>query len=136
VIFHTGGAPASPPYLFELYAYDDPADLLLTEDDFDRPMTLIATVDPWVDGSAPSFGDITVSFDVADVVNAYLGSKLGFQVRLKDDLATTDFARRGYGMGSLPDDVGPPKLVLTPEPGTAALLALGLAMLEFRRRRA
>ena len=48
-----------------------------------------------VDGSAPSFGDITVSFDVADVVNAYLGSKLGFQVRLKDDLATTDFAQRG-----------------------------------------
>jgi hypothetical protein len=135
LVVHVSSAP--PGTVIELYAYDDPADLLLSPADFDRDMSLIASFDPVIDGPAPVFGDVTMTFDVTDLVNAYAGSNLGFQLRAKDDLATTAITNFGFGFGSQNDSVGPPQLIIEPipEPATGLLLAGGLLGLRFAQPR-
>jgi hypothetical protein len=116
---------------FELYAGDAAADLAIRADDFDRSATLLASFDPVTDGVPLPDGLLQMSFDVTERVNAWLGSGLGFQLRLQGDLARTDFAILGGELSGPRDPRGLPRLVIQPipEPGTAALLAFGLLAL-------
>ena len=93
-----------PPDVHELSFY--PADLVVSVEDYDRPTTLIATLETDANEDTRVF-----TFDVTTILRMFQGGNLGFRVKLALDPTLDIYGFAGSGFGEL--STTPPRIEVT-----------------------
>jgi hypothetical protein len=90
-----------PPDLHQLSTYAD-VDLDITQADFDRPTTTLATF-----ATDANLENATFQFDVTELVARFRGARIGFRVKLAVDPVETGFVSLGtaFARSSTPPGV-------------------------------
>ncbi|MBF8296887.1 MAG: hypothetical protein HW389_3432 [Bacteroidetes bacterium] len=102
-----------PPDVHELSYY--PADLIVNTDDFNRPTTFLVSFETDVNLSTETF-----SFDITSLITQFVGSSLGFRIKLAIDPTFNGFGGFGSGFGELGNNTSFPRIrvVTDVDPGT------------------